>query len=355
MPNSAKIDEPALTALCEQLTALAPHYRTAADWPSESLAACAAAGVYRWLLPASVGGLAWSESDQVRGYLRLAAADLTTTFVITQFIGACKRIASSDNPVPKVRFLPDLLSGKTFATVGINHLTTSSQHLRAPALRATIHGDHYRLDGMSPWVTGAANADVIVLAATLDDGRELLAAVPTTIAGLSCGPGTELVALSASRTDRVTLSNVAIAPELLIAGPMHNVMRSGSGAGTGGLQTSTLAAGLSRAAVDYLTTESTKRKDLREIASQLEQQTQSLCDSLIDAASGNACDVGELRGRANRLVLKTTQAAMTAAKGAGYVATHPVGRWCREALFFLVWSCPQPVAQEHLCELAGLR
>jgi hypothetical protein len=26
----------------------------------------------------------------------------------------------------------------------------------------------------------------------------------------------------------------------------------------------------------------------------------------------------------------------------------------REALFFLVWSCPQPVMQANLCELAGL-
>ncbi len=43
---------------------------------------------------------------------------------------------------------------------------------------------------------------------------------------------------------------------------------------------------------------------------------------------------------------------MTAAKGAGFIEGHPVGRWCREALFFLVWSCPQPVMQAHLCELA---
>jgi alkylation response protein AidB-like acyl-CoA dehydrogenase len=52
------------------------------------------------------------------------------------------------------------------------------------------------------------------------------------------------------------------------------------------------------------------------------------------------------------MVLRATQAAMTAAKGAGYVEGHPVGRWCREALFFLVWSCPAPIAQAHLCEFA---
>jgi hypothetical protein len=54
-------------------------------------------------------------------------------------------------------------------------------------------------------------------------------------------------------------------------------------------------------------------------------------------------------------VLRATQAALVAAKGAGYVAGHPAGRWCREAMFFLVWSCPQPVLAANLCELAGLR
>jgi len=305
-------------------------------------------------LPKSCGGFGWSESDQVLGYLRLAAADLTTTFVITQFIGACKRIAGSENPIPSDRYLGALLAGEKFATVGISHLTTSSQHLGAPILRAVPDGDGYRLDGMSPWVTGAAAADLIVIAATLGDGRELLAVVPTVTVGVTCGSGAELVALSASRTDRVTLANVRVEPDMLLAGPVHGVMRAGVGAGTGGLQTSTLAAGLSRAAVDYLIKESKKRADLVEIAEQLDQQTRALCNSLVDAAGGGSCDTGVLRGQANRLVMRTTQAAMTAAKGVGYVDSHPVGRWCREALFFLVWSCPSPVAHEHLCELAGI-
>ena len=62
----------------------------------------------------------------------------------------------------------------------------------------------------------------------------------------------------------------------------------------------------------------------------------------------------ELRTRANSLALRSTQAALAAAKGAGFVAGHPAGRWCREALFFLVWSCPQSVVAANLCELAGL-
>lgn len=312
--------------------------------------------MFRWFLPAAVGGLGWSEVEQTKGFLRLAAADLTTTFIITQFIGACRRIAGSDNPQPRLQWLEPLLAGEAFATVGISHLTTSRRHLAAPVLAAAPdpQSGGFRLSGMSPWVTGGGHADVIVLAATAADGGQLLAAVPTASSGMTCHPGAELVALSASCTDQVTLQEVPVSPEMILAGPMEDVMRSGTGAGTGGLQTSTLAVGLSRAAVDYIAREARQRSDLLPVAQTLAAQVDELEARLLAAAAGATCDPGELRGDANRLVMRTTQAAMTAAKGAGFVEGHPVGRWCREALFFLVWSCPQPVASAHLCELAGI-
>lgn len=349
-------DQPSLQSLCEWLALNADRWQSPGEWPAAALAACAQAGVFRWFLPASSGGHGWDEVDQTRGYLRLAAADLTTTFIITQFVGACRRIAGSDNPGAAMRWLQPLLSGEAFATVGISHLTTSGRHLNKPMLTAAIDpdGDGFRLTGTAPWVTGAAHADVIVLAAVLEDGRELLAAVPTQSSGMHCHSGVQLVALSASCTDRVTLQDVHVRPEMVLAGPVAEVMRSGTGAGTGGLQTSTLAAGLARAAANYLAAEAMRRPDLAAAASTLAAQVDQLQDRLLRAAGGDSCDSGQLRGDANRLVLRSTQAALTAAKGAGFVEGHCVGRWCREALFFLVWSCPQPVASAHLCELAGI-
>lgn len=349
-------DDDALTRLCDTLAQGAERWRTPADWPQEALATCAAAGVFRWFLPVADGGLGWSEADQTRGYLRLAAADLTTTFIITQFIGACRRIAGSDNPEPARRWLARLLAGDAFGTVGISHLTTSRRHLQTPVLRVTEYpsGGGYRLSGVAPWVTGASHADVIVLAGTLEDGRELLAAVPTDHPAMRRGDGAELVALSASCTDQVELDDYPVSPQMVIAGPRTDVMRAGVGAGTGGLQTSTLAIGLARAAVEYLTQEAVRRQELAPVARRLTAEVDDWAGRLVAAAGEGVCDANEIRGAANRLVMRTTQAAMTAAKGAGFVQGHPVGRWCREALFFLVWSCPQPVATEQLCELAGI-
>jgi hypothetical protein len=57
-----------------------------------------------------------------------------------------------------------------------------------------------------------------------------------------------------------------------------------------------------------------------------------------------------LREESNRLVLRATQAAMAIGKGAGFLTTSPISQWAKEAMFFLVWSCPQGIANAHLCE-----
>ncbi len=136
---------------------------------------------------------------------------------------------------------------------------------------------------------------------------------------------------------------------------MENVIAGRSGTKTGGLQTSALAAGLSASAIEFLTRESQQRPDLVGATDHLQNEHDELERDLISLASGvPACTSDEVRARANSLALRSTQAALAAAKGAGYASGHPAGRWCREAMFFLVWSCPQPVMNANLCELAGL-
>lgn len=344
-----------LDVLCDFLRANSVRATTIRDWPGESLRRCAEAGVFRWFQPVKRGGFEWSSADLTRGYLKLASADLVSTFVITQYMGACRRIAGSENPVPAECWLSDLVSGEKFGTVGISHLTTSRRHLSEPVLGCERRGSSYVLNGMSPWVTGAPHADVIVVGATLADSTELLAAVPSATEGVTLHPGIELVGLSASCTDKVEFRGVEIDDSMIIAGPQHNVMNAGIGANPGGLQTSTLAVGLADAACKFLRDEASRRDDLSSASDSLSQESDSLKSVLVAAAEdASSCDVAAIRGQANDFVMRATSAALMAAKGAGYVEGHPVGKWCREALFFLVWSCPQPVAQAHLCELAGL-
>jgi hypothetical protein len=147
---------------------------------------------------------------------------------------------------------------------------------------------------------------------------------------------------------------VFVEQQCVLAGPDQNLLARGAG-GTGGLQTSAVAIGLANAAIDFLSVESQQRRDLAAPAESLRREREGLARDLLAVAGGAAtCSTEDLRARANSLALRSTQAALTAAKGAGFVQGHPAGRWCREALFFLVWSCPQGVAAANLCELAGI-
>ncbi len=347
--------DPGLTDLCHRLAELATDLDRPGQWPAPQLQLLADYGVFEWFIGPEHGGQGWSDADVILGYLALSKACLTTTFVVTQFTGACRRIAVAENPYPRETLLNDLVAGRHFATVGISHLTTSRRHLAQPVLRAEPVRGGFQLDGFSPWVTGSTAADYVVTGATLQDDRQILVVLPTDCAGVTMPPPPELVGLSASQTGQVRCEQVFVDDKWLLAGPVENVMQQGVGAKTGGLQTSTLAIGLADACVDFLEGEAAGRPDLLPPAERFRSEWKSLRSDLLLLAEGReVCSNESVRGRANSLVLRSSQAALSAAKGTGFVIGHPAGRWCREALFFLVWSCPQPVMAANLCELAGL-
>jgi alkylation response protein AidB-like acyl-CoA dehydrogenase len=283
---------------------------------------------------------------------------LTTTFVLTQRNGACRRIADSDNAALQAELLPRLGAGELFATVGISHLTTSRQNLARPAVQVTRKPGGFVLDGIVPWVTGATHADYLVTGGTLADGSQILAAVPASLPGVEIQPPQSLLALTASQTGAVVLKQVELDERFLLFGPTLQVMKQGRDGGAGSLATSALAAGLANAALDLLRHEAAARADLREIVEPFAAEAVELASDLAAAVAGTAAPEQPelkpeaLRKRANSLVLRVTQAALAASKGAGFVKGHPAERQVREALFFLVWSCPQPVVAAALRELA---
>jgi alkylation response protein AidB-like acyl-CoA dehydrogenase len=326
------------------------------DWPSKRLAALQEAGVLKWNLPVEFGGMGLEDADMLEGYRHLAAACLVTTFILTQRNGACQRIMTSPASAARERLLPQLVSGEIFATVGISHLTTSGQHLQTPAVQAKADGKGFLLNGFVPWATGATQADVLVTGGQLQDGRQLLAAIPTARQGLRVNPPVELMALGSSQTGSVTLTDVMIREDEILHGPVEAVMQQGSGGGAGSLGTSVLAAGATQGMLRHLQIEADHRPDLNEFYKTLQVTADDLVQQIRDASRGRhsagPAASEQIRQIANSLVLRTAQSWLAATKGAGYVAGHRAERAVRESMFFLVWSCPQPVLSANLRELA---
>lgn len=344
-----------IEVLADSLSRLGPPNEADA-WPAATLQECLHAGVNRWFVSWESGGEGWSESDLNRAYVAIARLSLVTAFVLTQRFAAVARIAAAPESAAHQNWMPRLLAGE-FTTVGFSHLTTSRQHLAKPALLATptASGDGFILNGESPWVTGGEHAACMVVGATTPDGRQILAVVDAGRGGITIGQPASLLALTGSRTGPVSFQDVSVPNDDLLAGPVENVMKPGLGPRPGGLATSALALGASLAAIDHLRLHAQSRTELEVPADAFEQEAIALGSDLIAPADGTPhCTNESLRARANSLALRTSQAALGAAKGAGFVADHPAGRLAREALFFLVWSCPNPVLQANLCELAGL-
>src|SRR5262249_4292374 len=153
-------------------------------WPEASWRALCRAGVPGWVVPRIYGGAELAPAELLDGFRRLAGACLTTCFLLSQRDGACRRLRDSDNEALRRELLPPLARGETFATVGLSQLTTSRQHVR-PAMVARLEGGRVVLDGVMPWVTGAARADHFVTGAVLDDGRQVVLAVPRVTPGVT--------------------------------------------------------------------------------------------------------------------------------------------------------------------------
>lgn len=325
-------------------------------WPADSWEALKQAGVLSWNVPGEFGGADLNSVEMTYGYTKLAEACLTTTFVLTQFNAACQRINWSEDQELKSRIFDELITGKKFATVGISHLTTSRQHLSKPTVSARQSESGWVLDGFVPWVTGAIHADYIVTGGVCEDGTQILGLVSTGLEGVEMLPPIEMLSMTGSQTGAVKLNQVVIPEASLIAGPVENVMKRPDGqGGAGSLTTSALALGVALRAIKRLKLETEKRPDLLEIYEPFQAEYQEITNEMFTALSSgvlNGAISEKIRECSNSLVLRASQALLAAVKGAGFVKGHPAERAIREAMFFLVWSCPQPVVHANMREFA---
>jgi hypothetical protein len=281
---------------------------------------------------------------------------LTAVFILSQHDAAVRRLLAAPQSRAADRWLHAVGRDRAVATVGISHLTTS-RRLGAQAIKV-VEGPagHYRLDGTMPWVTAAVRANLFVTGAVLDDNRQMLIALPSDRPGLVVCPPFSLAALQASCTSQVRLENVEINDADLLAGPATDIMSHAGAVGTAGLETSSLALGQARAALVELVKLAPEQADLAEPLEVLCESWQEHWGQLMAQARQEpaAASPSQIRAQANALVLRATQAYLTARKGTGFLKSEPAQRWARQALFFLVWSCPAPIAQAAIRDLAGL-
>lgn len=314
----------------------------------------AEAGVFGWLIPRRWGGSELEDPEVLSGYLELSEACLTSAFILTQFNSAVQKLVACGHEAFQETWLPRLARGECFTTVGISHLTTSRSRGPGPAVVAEPVASGVRFTGHIPWVTGGRAAQLIVVGGTTSNDEQLLAAIETTDPGVTIAPSLQFLALTASQTGPIDLSEVSVSSQQIVAGPVHEVLKVGGRGGTGSLTTSALALGAARSTLKALHGELRQTPSLGPVLSQLSEEGLALEEALFAAGRSEpgAWTAEQIRLRANSYVTRLAQSYLAAAKGTGFVSGHPAERAVREAMFFYVWSCPQVVVRGNLHELA---
>jgi alkylation response protein AidB-like acyl-CoA dehydrogenase len=345
-----------LDSLVRILAAMDGPADEAGIWPERLWAAIVEHGANRWVIPEELGGAACDRPTLVCRYGLLAEGSLTAAFLLTQHDAAARRMVPAATTSGVSDWLRRIAAGEAFTTVGLSQLTTSRR--RGPAaLQALPERDgRHRLSGVIPWVSGACRANVLVTGATVPPDGQALFLLPMDREGVRIEPSFALAALQASCTAEVICNGALVEADEVLAGPMPDVMSAPGMAGTGGLETSALALGQARAAIAAMEKLAGGAAPALEAVDAFGREWNAVVADLMAAAAGesDAPAPGEIRRRSNGLVIRATQAYLTARKGTGFLRAEPAQRWARQALFFLVWSCPGPVAQGILRDLAGI-
>jgi len=346
-----------LANLTARLAADADRLDGSFDWPVEAMAALAEAGADRWVIPRAYGGDELPPEEILAGYEAVGRGSLAVLLLLTQRDGACDLIISCPNEAAKRLWLPRLARGEAFTTVGISQVTTSHQEGR-PALAAEPTGDGgYVLRGFMPWASGADRSDVIVTAAVLADGRQILAAVERGAAGLRVEAPMRLMALQCSRTSRVVCEDVRVDAGQVLCEPREKALAirstvkpmvvSSAGLGLAGALLEEIDAVAGKSPAELIEAVRPVREIYADVRSRLYGAARAL------GARGAESPSSELRVAVNEVVIKLAVSAMTFAKGTGYVMGHRVQRLVREAMFFLVWSAPDEIRVETVRRLVG--
>ena len=342
-------------------TVLAQHAAaedTVGGWPSRSFEALDAARVWRWKPPAEYGGEPLPPLEMLSVYEAVARGSVAVALLLTQRDGAVGLITNAANDDLKQRLLPAYATGERFTSVGIAQLTTSRGRDGRPHMTAVPKGADFVFTGVMPWVSGAERCAEIVCGAVLDDGQQVVAAIPTDSPGFTVLPAMKLLALDASCTTRVKCDAVRVPAAQVLRGPADAVLSRRAPVKSGVV--STVGLGLAASIVDVLSERAaTSPAEWRGPVDALHERYARVRARVFAAAAEELADPkrsmpkAELRIAVNELLTQLSTALMIVCKGTGYARPHIAERLAREALFFHVWSAPTEIGAGMLDRLAS--
>lgn len=119
-------------------------------------------------IPVEHGGMGWSFTMQGMLFEELVACscDIALCVMLNMGLASCLLDA---RPEIRDRYLPDVLAGKLFGSIGISEPDVGSNvaELKTKAVR---DGDHYIVNGEKTWITNGVYSDLLVCTVRTESG-----------------------------------------------------------------------------------------------------------------------------------------------------------------------------------------
>ena len=295
--------------------------------PRALLDAIAAAGLYGLAAPPAAGGLG-ADFETVCGvWEALSSGCLTTAFVWGQHVGLVHSLAATGAPDLQATWLAPLAQGTVRAGLALGGA------LPEPTLHATAAPDGWRLDGLSPFVSGWGRIDVLHTAARTKNDEVIWLIVDAAEGPALAVERLRLAALNATATVRADFSGLTVRSDRVTA--IHPA---------GGMTPpevlrihASLALGVTARCCRLLG------------PSRLDEELVE-CRHRLDALDAET--IAADRAAAGALAVRAATALMTAAGSRSLLHTDHAQRLAREALFTAVYAL-RPASRDALLAALG--
>ncbi|GLW10907.1 acyl-CoA dehydrogenase [Microtetraspora sp. NBRC 13810] len=192
-------------ALLAELAAGAADRERLRELPRAEVRRLAEAGLFTFRVPARYGGAGSSVEEVIGFVVDLAAADSNIAQAVRPCFGRVEALLAGPETDRQVWF-PRFLAGDVFGNAGWETGGPNG----AVGSRITRHGDHYKVNGVKFYSTGALFADWIGSVAVDEEGRKVFFTVPRDRPGLRLvddfdGIGQRLTASGTTELDDVTV------------------------------------------------------------------------------------------------------------------------------------------------------
>jgi alkylation response protein AidB-like acyl-CoA dehydrogenase len=300
--------------------------------------------------PEEYGGAGLGTFPWVLACEEIAVADMGMAVSLSVHVLSQLCILSFGTDEQKSRYLPSMTAGRTLGAFALTEPQAGSD-ASAIALRAEPDGDDYLLTGTKVWITNGADADVVVVFATIDRsrGREGITAfiVERDTPGFRVGAHERKMGIRDSASVELVFDGARVPAANRLGDEGQGLKVALSALGAGRISIAACCVGVGRAALEHAARYATQRSQFGRPIAEQEMVQAMLADgaTAVEAARLLTWRAARLRDAGQPINAASSMAKMfasdTAMKvatdavqiygGAGYSRENPVERFMRDA------------------------